>query len=86
MRCVAVNGFTTPTRSFEEDVRAYAATGFQEIEVVRDKAQAYGAEPAFKLLKNHDLKISELCVAGFFTESNADAFQCRVEDVRARPR
>ena len=82
MRCVAVNEFTTPTWSFEEDVRAYAAADFQGIGVVRDKVQAYGVEPAFELLKKHDLKISELCVAGFFTESNADAFQCRVEDAR----
>ena len=82
MRRLAVNEFTTPKWSFEEDVRAYAAAGFQGIGVVRDKAQAHGAKAARALLKEHDLAISELCVAGFFTETDADAFQRQVEDAR----
>ena len=80
MRSLAVNQFTTPKWSFEEDVQAYAAAGFQGIGVVRDKAQAYGIEAASALLKEHDLKITELCVAGFFTETDADAFQTKVRD------
>ena len=51
MRSLAVNQFTTPKWSFEEDVQAYAAAGFQGIGVVRDKAQAYGVEAASALLK-----------------------------------
>ena len=82
MRSLAGNQFTTPKWSFEEDVQAYAAAGFQGIGVVRDKAQAYGIEAASALLKEHDLKITELCVAGFFTETDADAFQTKVSDAR----
>ena len=82
MRRLAVNEFTTPKWSFEDDVRAYAAVGFQGIGVVRDKAHAYGVKAALELLKEHDLKVSELCVAGFFTETDADAFQRQVKDAR----
>ena len=82
MRSLAMNEFTTMEWSFEADVRAYAEAGYQGIGVVRDKVQAYGVDQAVQLLKAHNLKVADLCVAGWFTETNPEAFARRIEDAR----
>ena len=82
MRPLAMNEFTTMQWSFEEDVRAYAAAGFQDIGAVRDKVTACGLDRAVELLKAHQLNVVDLCVAGGFTDPTPDQRSERIEDAR----
>ncbi len=82
MRQLAINEFTTMKWTFEEDVRAYAEGGFHGIGVVRDKVQAVGVEPAARLLQEHGLQVTDLCVAGWFTQTDSSVFDQQVEDGR----
>jgi sugar phosphate isomerase/epimerase len=82
MRPLAMNEFTTMQWSFEEDVRAYAAAGYQGIGAVRDKVEAHGLDRAVQLLKEHNLKVADLCIAGGFTQPTPEARAQKIEDAR----
>jgi len=68
MRKLAMNEFSTKKWSFPEDVHNYSVAGYKGIGVVRDKIEAYGIDKGVKLIKDSKLEVTELCVAGWFTE------------------
>lgn len=82
MHTLAVNEFTTIQWTFDQDVAAYANANFQGIGVVRDKVEAYGVERAKRLLVEHSLHVTDVCIAGWFVQPEEEAFVQRVEDAR----
>ena len=78
-----MNEATTQKWSFEEDVRAYAAAGYQGIGAWRNKIEACGLDRAVQLLREHDLGVANLCAAGQYTASpTQEGFENRIADTR----
>jgi len=77
---LSMNELTTLRWSFDEDVRHYAAAGFDSIAVWRQKLSDFGEDKAIELLEDSALSVSALLWAGGFTGSDGRSHQESVED------
>ena len=78
-----MNEATTRQWSFEEDVRAYAAAGYQGIGAWRNKMEACGLDRAVRLLKEYELGVANLCAAGQYTDPPTEGgLKSRIADTR----
>ena len=83
MRRLSMNEATTRQWSFEEDVRAYAAAGYQGIGAWRNKIEACGLDRAVQLLREHNLGVANLCAAGQYTDPpTEEGLKRRIADTR----
>jgi sugar phosphate isomerase/epimerase len=69
---LAINQITVKSWSFEETVQGLARHGIGWLGAWLGPAQEYGVERAAKLLREHDIRVSSVCRAGFFTGKNPD--------------
>ncbi len=81
---LSINQITTgPQWSLREAVEGYARHGVHGIAVWRDKMQDDGgAAPVARLLDDHGMEVSGLCVGGFLTVLDPSGFQDRLDDNR----
>jgi len=77
---LSMNELTTFRWPFDEDVRQYAAAGFDAIAVWRQKLSDFGEEKAIELLEDSPLSVSTLLWAGGFTGSDGRTHKESVED------
>ncbi len=77
---LSMNELTTFRWPFDEDVRQFAAAGFDSIAVWRQKLSDFGEEKAIELLKDSPLAVSTLLWAGGFTGSDGRTHKESVED------
>ena len=77
---LSMNELTTFRWPFDEDVRHYAAAGFDAIAVWRQKVSDFGEEKAIELLEDSPLSVSTLLWAGGFTGSDGRTHTESVED------
>ena len=83
MRRLSMNEATTRQWSFEQDVRAYAAAGYQGIGAWRNKIATCGLDRAARLLKEYELGVANLCAAGQYTDPPTEGgFKKRIVDTR----
>jgi sugar phosphate isomerase/epimerase len=80
MARLSMNELTTYRWSFEEDVRRYAASGYQGIGVWREKLADCGEENALSLLAETGLSVSLVSWAGGFTGSDGRSHLDAIED------
>lgn len=69
MPTLSMNELTTFRWPLEEDVRQYAAAGYEGIGVWRQKLSDYGEEAAVDLIAESGLRVTNLLWAGGFTGS-----------------
>lgn len=69
MPTLSMNELTTYRWPLEEDVRRYAAAGYEGIGVWRQKLADYGEEAAVDLIAESGLRVTNLLWAGGFTGS-----------------
>ena len=69
---LAINQITVRSWSFEETVQGLARHGIGWLGAWLGPVQEYGVERAAKLLREHDVRVSSVCRAGFFTGKNPD--------------
>ncbi|MFI0421614.1 sugar phosphate isomerase/epimerase family protein [Spongiactinospora sp. 9N601] len=69
---LSINQITVKNWSFEETVKGLAAHGIGWIGAWLGPVAEYGVERAAKLLREHDVRVSSVCRAGFFTGANPD--------------
>jgi sugar phosphate isomerase/epimerase len=69
MPTLSMNELTTYRWPLEEDVRRYAAAGYEGIGVWRQKLSDYGEEAAVDLIAESGLRVTNLLWAGGFTGS-----------------
>lgn len=69
---LAINQITVKSWSFEETVEGLARHGIGWLGAWLGPVQEYGVERAAKLLREHDVRVSSVCRAGFFTGKNPD--------------
>ncbi len=79
---LSINEITTYRWSFEEDVARYKAAGISAIGVWRQKLADYGEQRGIQLLRENDLKVSNLLWAGGFTGSDGHSYQESLIDAR----
>ena len=77
---LSMNELTTLRWSFDEDVRHYAAAGFESIAVWRQKLSDFGEQKAIELLEDSGLAVSAVLWAGGFTGSDGRSHKESVED------
>jgi sugar phosphate isomerase/epimerase len=80
MARLSMNELTTYRWSFEEDVRRYAAAGYDGIGVWREKLADCGEQNALSLLAQTGLSVSLLSWAGGFTGSDGRTHLDAIED------
>lgn len=80
MARLSMNELTTYRWSFEEDVRHYAAAGYDGIGVWREKLADCGEENALRRLADAGLSVSLLSWAGGFTGSDGRTHLEAIED------
>ena len=80
MAWLSMNELTTYRWSFEDDVRQYAAAGYEGIGVWREKVADCGEGNARRLLAESGLKVSLLSWAGGFTGSDGRTHLEAIED------
>jgi sugar phosphate isomerase/epimerase len=69
---LAINQVTVRNWTFEETVRGLARHGIGWMGAWLGPVEGYGVERAAKLLREHDIQVSSVCRAGFFTGKNPD--------------
>ncbi|MGH3586470.1 MAG: sugar phosphate isomerase/epimerase family protein, partial [Pseudonocardia sp.] len=69
---LAINQITVKRWSFEETVRGLARHGINWVGAWLDPVQECGLDRAVRLLREHDVRVSSVCRAGFFTGRNPD--------------
>ena len=69
MPTLSMNELTTYRWPLEEDIRRYAAAGYEGIGVWRQKLADYGEEAAVDLIAESGLRVTNLLWAGGFTGS-----------------
>jgi sugar phosphate isomerase/epimerase len=69
---LSVNQITVKSWSFAETVRGLARHGIGWLGAWLGPVEEYGVERAAKLLADHDIRVSSVCRAGFFTGKNPD--------------
>ena len=77
---LSMNELTTLRWSFDEDVRHYAAAGFESIAVWRQKLSDFGEQRASELLADNALAVSAVLWAGGFTGSDGRSHKESIED------
>ncbi len=80
MARLSMNEMTTYRWSFEEDVRNYAAAGYDAVAVWRQKLSDFGEVKGAELLAEHKLAVSSLLWAGGFTGSDGRTYRDSIED------
>lgn len=80
MMRLSMNEMTTYRWSFEEDVRNYAAAGYDAIAVWRQKLSDFGEAKGAELLADNNLAVSALLWAGGFTGSDGRSYRDSVDD------
>jgi len=80
MPVLSMNEVTTYRWSFEEDIRHFAAAGYQGIGVWRQKLADYGEERGVDLLAESELRVTSLLWAGGFTGSDGRNQKEAIED------
>lgn len=69
---LSINQITVRSWSFEETVAGLAERGIGWLGAWMGPVEEYGVERAAKLLREHDVRVSSVCRAGFFTGKNPD--------------
>jgi sugar phosphate isomerase/epimerase len=69
---LAINQITVKSWGFEDTVQGLARHGIGWLGAWLGPVQEYGVERAAKLLREHDIRVSSVCRAGFFTGKNPD--------------
>ncbi|WP_037065242.1 sugar phosphate isomerase/epimerase family protein [Pseudonocardia acaciae] len=69
---LSINQITVKRWSFEEVVRALARHRIGWLGAWTGPVEEYGVERAARLLRDHDVRVSSVCRAGFFTGTNPD--------------
>ncbi|MCG5214588.1 sugar phosphate isomerase/epimerase family protein [Streptosporangium sp. KLBMP 9127] len=69
---LSINQITVKNSSFEETVRGLARHGIGWLGAWLGPVREYGVDRAAKLLREHDVQVSSVCRAGFFTGENPD--------------
>lgn len=69
---LSINQITVKNWSFEETVRGLARHGIGWLGAWLGPVEEYGVDRAAKLLRQHDVQVSSVCRAGFFTGKNPD--------------
>lgn len=77
---LSMNELTTLRWSFDEDVRHYAAAGYDSIAVWRQKVSDFGEAKAIELIADNGLSVSAVLWAGGFTGSDGRSYQDSIED------
>lgn len=72
MERLSVNQITVKSWSFEQTVRGLAGHGIRWLGAWLGPVHEYGVERAVKLLRDHQVEVSSVCRAGFFTGANPD--------------
>jgi sugar phosphate isomerase/epimerase len=80
MARLSMNEMTTYRWSFEEDVRNYAAAGYDAVAVWRQKLSDFGEQKGAELLADNDLAVSALLWAGGFTGSDGRSHRDSIDD------
>jgi sugar phosphate isomerase/epimerase len=80
MPILSMNEVTTYRWTLEEDVRRYAAAGYEGIGVWRQKLADHGEEQAVDLIAESGLRVTNLCWAGGFTGSDGRSLDESVLD------
>jgi sugar phosphate isomerase/epimerase len=80
MPTLSMNELTTYRWSLEEDVRRYAAAGYEGIGVWRRKLADYGEERGVDLLAESGLRVTNLAWAGGFTGSDGRTLEESIQD------
>lgn len=78
---LSVNQITIRTWSLEQAIEGLAEQGIRGIGVWLDKVEEMGAGRAARMLRDHDVRVTSVCRAGFFT---ADPEPGRVSDDNRR--
>lgn len=69
---LSINQVTVKNWTFEETVRGLARHGIGWLGAWLDPVRDHGVDRAAKLLRAHDIRVSSVCRAGFFTGNNPD--------------
>lgn len=69
---LSINQITVKNWSFEETVLGLARYGIHWLGAWLGPVEEYGVERAAALLREHDVQVSSVCRAGFFTGKNPD--------------
>lgn len=77
---LAMSEITTKNWTFEEDVRHYAALGFDAISVWRDKLAACGLERGIEILQEHQLPVANLLAVGGYTVKTKEEIEANITD------
>lgn len=77
---LSMNELTTLRWSFDEDVRHYAAAGYDAIAVWRQKVSDFGEAKAIELIADNGLSVSAVLWAGGFTGSDGRSYRDSIED------
>lgn len=72
MNRLSLNQITTKRWSLPEAVRGCADAGVQWISLWRDKVAEVGVDEAARLMRQHEVRPSSLCLGGFFTGMGPD--------------
>lgn len=77
---LSMNELTTMRWSFEEDIHHYSDAGLEGVGIWREKLSDVGDEAAVQLLRDANLRCSNLLWAGGFTGSHGCSFRDSVHD------
>lgn len=77
---LAINEFTTPSWSFRTVVETYARLAIPALGVLLPKIRAYGCKRGARLLRDAGLRVSSLCVSGFFLTPSEQERRRRIEE------
>lgn len=69
---LSINQITVKNWTFEETVSGLARHGIHWLGAWLGPVEEYGVERAAALLREHDIRVSSVCRAGFFTGKNPD--------------
>lgn len=69
---LSINQVTVKNWTFEETVRGLARHGIGWLGAWLDPVRDYGVDRAARLLREHGVRVSSVCRAGFFTGNNPD--------------
>jgi len=79
---LSINSATVKPWSLEQLVEGCARAGISAISPWRDIVQAYGAERAGKLIRQHGMTVTGLCRGGMFTASDDAGHRAMHDDNR----
>jgi sugar phosphate isomerase/epimerase len=80
MPTLSMNEVTTFRWTFDEDVRRFAAAGYEGIGIWRRKLTDYGEEQGVDLIAESGLRVTNLAWAGGFTGSDGRSLDEAVQD------